>query len=59
MSNLTIARYDESVHKIGYSGYIEPEDRSWIIYLDTDGKPSRYYPQRDNDGAVIGEPVHL
>lgn len=43
-----------------YVGIIEPADRSWIIFLDTDGKPSHYYPVRDSaTGAVGCEPILL
>lgn len=59
MSNLTIGRYDhESITK-HFAGYIEPADKSWIIYLDADGKPALYWPERDADGGVVGEPVEL
>ena len=43
-----------------FAGLIEPEDRSWIIFLDADGKPSHYYPHRDQaSGAVMCDPVLL
>lgn len=59
MSNLTIGRYDhESITK-DFAGYIEPAEKSWIIYLDADGKPALYWPKRDADGGVIGDPVEL
>jgi hypothetical protein len=59
MSTLTIGRYEhESITK-DYAGYIEPADKSWIIYLDADGKPSVYYPEREADGAVIGDGITL
>jgi hypothetical protein len=59
MSNITIGRYDhESITK-DYAGYIEPSDKSWIIWLDADGKPCLYYPERDTDGGVTGEGINL
>jgi len=59
MPNLTIGRYDhESITKT-WAGWIEPADKSWIIYTDTDGKPSLYYPQRESSGAVIGDGIQL
>ncbi len=59
MSNLTIGRYDhESITK-DFAGYIEPADKSWIIYLDAQGRPALYWPKRDSDGGVVGEPVEL
>lgn len=43
-----------------WGGVIEPEDRSWIIWLDTDGRPSHYYPVRESaTGAVECEPILL
>jgi hypothetical protein len=59
MPNLTIGRYDhESITK-EWAGWIEPADRSWIIYTDADGKPSLYFAAREADGAVIGDGVKL
>ncbi len=59
MSSITIGRYDhESVTK-DYAGWIEPADRSWIIYTDAQGKPAVYYPKRAASGAVVGEGILL
>lgn len=59
MGNVKIGRYEhESVSK-EFSGWIEPEDKSWIIWLNADGKPTVYYPERDEDGGVIGEGIPL
>jgi hypothetical protein len=59
MPNLTIGRYDhESITK-EWAGWIEPADKSWIIYTDTGGKPSLYFAARESDGAVIGHGVKL
>ena len=59
MGSITIGRYDhESITK-NYAGWFEPADKSWIIYTDAEGRPAVYYPARDSDGAVIGEPVYL
>jgi len=59
MSNVTIGRYDhESITKT-YAGWIEPGDKAWIIYLDADGRPALYYPEREPNGAVIGDGIRL
>lgn len=58
MANLKIERYDGDVNE-DYAGLIEPSDRSWIIYLDSEGKPALYWSERDEHGAVVGDPVHL
>lgn len=42
-----------------FGGIIEPDDKSWIIWLDTNGRPSYYYPTRTSTGAVDCEPVLL
>lgn len=59
MPNITIGRYEHGSITKDYAGWIEPADRSWIIYTDADGKPALYYSQRDLDGGVMGEPVDL
>lgn len=59
MSNLTIGRYDHESITVDYAGWIEPNDRSWIIFLGADGKPAVYYDQRDAGGGVIGEGYRL
>jgi hypothetical protein len=59
MSNITIGRYDhESITK-EYAGWVEPADKSWIIYTDADGTPTLFFAAREADGAVIGEGVKL
>lgn len=72
MSNITIGRYDtasqispegvETPLTGTWSGWVEGEDRdgkSWIFYLDGAGRPSLYWPERGESGAVVGEPVKL
>lgn len=51
-------RYDTS--KIpGFSGWVEDAARSWIVFLGPHGAPAVYFPRRDADGGVIGEPIDL
>lgn len=59
MSTLTIGRYEHESITRDYAGYIEPADKAWIIYLDADGKPAVYYPEREASGAVIGDGIAL
>ena len=66
--NIVISRYDiptdaeraalEGVHFSSdtWESVVEPEDRSWILYVGKDGTPV-FWPQRDAAGGVIGEPV--
>jgi hypothetical protein len=39
-----------------WESIIQPEDRSWILFVGRDGTPA-FWPQREPSGAVIGEPV--
>jgi hypothetical protein len=59
MSNIKVGRYEDPSITRSYAGWIEPSDRSWIIYTDETGKPSIYFAERDADGAVLGEPILL
>lgn len=72
MTNITIGRYDsgetisdeDGTRPLAavWAGWIEGEDLAgtgWIIYLDGQGRPAVYFPDRDPSGAVRGEPVPL
>lgn len=51
---IKIGRYSDTEREVSpYSGWIEDEGKSWIIYLGADGKPMSYFPSRDATGAVI------
>lgn len=67
--NITIGRYErptdaqrEEIAETAafpydsWECYIEPEDRSWILYVGNDGTPV-FWPEREVSGAVIGEPI--
>lgn len=36
----------------GYSGFIEPEDRAWIVFVGVDGSAT-FFGERDATGAVV------
>lgn len=55
MGNVKIGRYDHPSVTADYSGWIEPDDKSWIIFLGSDGKPLVYYAEREESGAVVGD----
>jgi hypothetical protein len=58
MENIQVTRYSNP-DSLGYGGYIEPSSGNWIIFLNEDGKPVVYWPEREEDGAVVGEPFYL
>ena len=51
MQSITVHRYNDP-ESAGWAGWIEPEDRSWIIFIGLDGSPS-FFPTRDTTGAVV------
>lgn len=52
MQNIHVKRYADQSH--GYAGTIEPEDHSWVLFIDTSGKPSlwRRVEATNSDGVV-------
>lgn len=59
---ITIERYPNP-DQLGSVGLIEGEagdGTRWIMWLDGNGMPSVYWPERDPEtGAVIGDPIAL
>jgi hypothetical protein len=52
MSNIKVGRYSNPGAVGGWAGWIEPGDRSWIAFIDIDGKPL-FFLNRDQDGGVL------
>lgn len=52
MQNITVGRYQHPTTRQHWQGWIEPEDRSWIMFIRADGAPIVYL-DRDPDGAII------
>lgn len=50
MSNVKVGRYADP-KAVGWQGWIEDEERTWIAFVDLDGKPV-FFLNRDNDGGV-------
>lgn len=60
MKRISIERYKTPTD--GYAGCIEgatDDGGSWIMYLDTQGRPEVFWPERDEDGGVRGIGVPL
>lgn len=60
MGNIVVGRYgpnegtvepDGSIRQ-NWQGWIEPEDLSWIAFIDMEGKPT-FFLNRDENGGVI------
>ncbi|KKN31505.1 hypothetical protein LCGC14_0823340 [marine sediment metagenome] len=50
MNNIIIGRYNKPV-EVGYQGWIEPSDKSWIAFIDLKGIPT-FYLNRTETGSV-------
>lgn len=45
-----------------YAGWIEgvrDDGTEWIMWLNANGSPEVFWPRRDEDGGVVGEPMDL
>lgn len=51
MENITIGRYAEGDDN-EYTGWIEPEDRSWIVYTRKGGH-AEFYDNRDPETGAV------
>lgn len=52
MQNINVHRY-QNPKATGWAGYIEPGDKSWIMYVALDGKPLVYLHRDLETGAVL------
>lgn len=50
MQNIIVGRYD--VEGNGYEGWIEPEDRSWILYVRDDHSVEVFLNRDTSTGAI-------
>jgi len=51
LGNITVGRYDKP-SEVGYQGWIEPEDRSWIAFVDGEGRAQFFLDRDPVRGAV-------
>ena len=54
MQDIHIGRYDNPEDVGGWAGWVEPADKSWILFIDEDGNTS-FWPERDENGGVVGD----
>lgn len=55
MPEIAVSRYAKPENVGGWLGVIEPKDKSWIIFIDANGRPV-LFPHRDKNGGCIGPP---
>ena len=51
MCNIEIGRSDEP-ESVGYAGWVEPGDRTWIAFVRTDGSAQFFLDRDPETGAV-------
>jgi hypothetical protein len=51
MGNITVGRYADP-ESTGYQGWLEPDDKTWIAFIDSDGHPQFYLDRDPATGAV-------
>ena len=54
MQSIKITRYRDP-KAVGWAGYLEPEDRSWIAFIGRDGRPVFFLNRDPVTGAVLGD----
>lgn len=58
---ITIERHKDG-DQTGCAGLISGETEAgekWVLFLDADGKPEVYWPERDEDGGVVGDGISM
>jgi hypothetical protein len=54
MPNIKVGRYaDPAFHALGWIGWLEPEDKGWIVFIDTQHRPHVYMHRHPATGAVL------
>ena len=51
MANITVTRYGDP-EAVDWQGYLQPDDRSWIAFIDMEGKPVFFLDRDPETGAV-------
>jgi hypothetical protein len=54
MQNITVTRYPNP-KEVGWAGYIQPQDHSWIAFIDRDGHPLFFLNRDQTTGAILSD----
>jgi hypothetical protein len=57
MPNIKVTRYPDP-KATGWSGYLEPDDRSWIAFVGLDGRPVFFLNRDPATGACLPNDVN-
>lgn len=53
MQNIVVKRYSNKETQKFWQGWIEPEDKSWILFINVDGRVFMYDKRCQETGAVL------
>lgn len=53
MVNIVVGRYSHPETQKFWQGWIEPEDKGWIMFVAADGQPRVFLDRDPETGAVI------
>ncbi len=53
MCNIKVGRYTHPSAREFWQGWIEPEDNSWIIFINAQGNPVVFLDRDPETGAVL------
>lgn len=52
MQNITVGRYTHPETQEYWQGWLEPDDKSWIMFIAADGSPTVFLDRDPITGAV-------
>lgn len=52
MQSITVKRYPDPV-VLGWAGFLEPADKSWIGFIDLQGRPTFFLNRDPTSGSVL------
>jgi len=52
MQNINVTRY-ANPKAVGWAGWVEPDDRSWIVFIGLDGRPVAFLNRDPESGAIL------
>jgi len=52
VQNIIVGRYSE-LESAGYQGWLEPDDKTWIMYVANDGTPTVFLNRNPDTGEVL------
>lgn len=52
MQNIVVGRYEDNDSNV-YEGWIEPEDRTWIMYVKADHTVEVFIHRDSETGAIL------